>query len=362
MNYGTKQGHFLGYWKVILVHIRRWSHGTFQDDNNIFHKMKNDLATGTWQDDIWCPINIILLCTSDESIRHKSNVSHCSTPSWHINVTAGLGAISLPWLLPVQSPCFNNRSTYVTRRQVPPPLPSLLSLVISDAADCTITQARMHTNSPDMPLLSPSLTDAFTWMGHDDPSMQARWGSTVLTEEQDHLQLKVQQTAAWILPPPCRHHQRGCAAQWHWCLDLVPPSDSKGAAPTAICPFPATTGCKWNNPKQEGTTLCLLLPLPQLMHLLTLAMASSTRDLWWGRHCTALAGGGGSAQDQDRQSVTKETVTMEGSAATGGSKMALTTASHGERWRWMQGAISGVGSGGSGGRGETQLILCVTVW
>jgi hypothetical protein len=34
-------------------------------DNSIFHKMKNDLTTGTWQDNIWCPINIILLCTSD---------------------------------------------------------------------------------------------------------------------------------------------------------------------------------------------------------------------------------------------------------------------------------------------------------
>ncbi len=29
--------------------------------------MKNDLTTGTWQDDIWCPIIIILLCTSDVS-------------------------------------------------------------------------------------------------------------------------------------------------------------------------------------------------------------------------------------------------------------------------------------------------------
>ncbi len=27
--------------------------------------MKNNLTTGTWQDNIWCPINIILLCTSD---------------------------------------------------------------------------------------------------------------------------------------------------------------------------------------------------------------------------------------------------------------------------------------------------------
>ena len=27
--------------------------------------MKNDLTTGTWQDNIRCPINIILFCTSD---------------------------------------------------------------------------------------------------------------------------------------------------------------------------------------------------------------------------------------------------------------------------------------------------------
>ncbi len=65
MNYETKQGHFFEYWNVILVYIWRWSYGRFQDDNNIFHKMKNDLTNGTWQDDMWCPINIILLCTSD---------------------------------------------------------------------------------------------------------------------------------------------------------------------------------------------------------------------------------------------------------------------------------------------------------
>ncbi len=29
--------------------------------------MKKDLTTGTWQDNIWCPSNIILLCTSDAS-------------------------------------------------------------------------------------------------------------------------------------------------------------------------------------------------------------------------------------------------------------------------------------------------------
>ncbi len=65
MNCRTNQGLLLGYWKVILVHIRRWSYGSFWDDSNILHKMKNDLTTRTWQDDIWCPINIILFCTSD---------------------------------------------------------------------------------------------------------------------------------------------------------------------------------------------------------------------------------------------------------------------------------------------------------
>ncbi len=32
----------------------------------ILKYMKNYLTTGTWQDDISCPINIILFCTSDE--------------------------------------------------------------------------------------------------------------------------------------------------------------------------------------------------------------------------------------------------------------------------------------------------------
>ncbi len=51
---------------MILVYLERWSYGRFKDDNKIFYKMKNDLTTGTWQDDIWCPIIIILLCTSDD--------------------------------------------------------------------------------------------------------------------------------------------------------------------------------------------------------------------------------------------------------------------------------------------------------
>jgi hypothetical protein len=50
---------------MILVYLGRWSYGRFKDDNNIFYKMKNDQTTGTWQDDIWCPIIIILLCTFD---------------------------------------------------------------------------------------------------------------------------------------------------------------------------------------------------------------------------------------------------------------------------------------------------------
>ncbi len=49
---------------MILVYLGRWSYGRFKDYNKIFYKMKNDLTTGTWQDNIWCPIIIILLCTS----------------------------------------------------------------------------------------------------------------------------------------------------------------------------------------------------------------------------------------------------------------------------------------------------------
>ncbi len=39
--------------------------------------MKNDLTTGTWQDDIWCPINIILLCTSDVDNSHTAASLGC---------------------------------------------------------------------------------------------------------------------------------------------------------------------------------------------------------------------------------------------------------------------------------------------
>ncbi len=41
--------------------------------------MKNDLTTGTWRDDIWCLIIIILLCTSDD--RHDSTMQMFSRNS-----------------------------------------------------------------------------------------------------------------------------------------------------------------------------------------------------------------------------------------------------------------------------------------
>jgi hypothetical protein len=65
-----------------------------------------------------------------------------------------------------------------------------------------------------------------------------------------------------------------------------------------------------------------------------------------GQWITALAGGRGSMQDQYQQAAAVEAVTAEGSAAMGGSKMASAMASCRERWQWMQGAISGSGSGG----------------
>jgi hypothetical protein len=64
-------------------------------------------------------------------------------------------------------------------------------------------------------------------------------------------------------------------------------------------------------------------------------------------------------QDQDWLAATVEAVTAEGSAATGGSKMASAMVSCRERQQGMQGAISGGGSGGSSG---TRLILFVSVW
>ncbi len=49
--------------KVIIWKISRWWQHLF--------KMKNDLTTGTWQDNIWCPIIIISFCTSD--VQHNNH-------------------------------------------------------------------------------------------------------------------------------------------------------------------------------------------------------------------------------------------------------------------------------------------------
>ncbi len=64
---------------MILVYLGRWSYGRFQDDNNIFYKMKNDLTTGTWQDNIWCPKIIILFCTSDDGDKVAALKSYSHT-------------------------------------------------------------------------------------------------------------------------------------------------------------------------------------------------------------------------------------------------------------------------------------------
>jgi hypothetical protein len=43
---------FLVNCKVILVYIGRQSYQQLQDDNIIYWKMKNNLTTGSWQDNI----------------------------------------------------------------------------------------------------------------------------------------------------------------------------------------------------------------------------------------------------------------------------------------------------------------------
>ncbi len=55
-----------------------------------FTKMKIDLTTGILQDDIWCPIVIILFCTSDATCGHGTQYGFCSWlvsssmyTSWH---------------------------------------------------------------------------------------------------------------------------------------------------------------------------------------------------------------------------------------------------------------------------------------
>ncbi len=44
--------------------------------------MKNDLTTGSWQDNISCPINIILLCTSDVEECGQTKVANRTWLGW----------------------------------------------------------------------------------------------------------------------------------------------------------------------------------------------------------------------------------------------------------------------------------------
>ncbi len=72
MNYGTKQGQFLGYWRIILVYLGRWSYGRFQDNNNIFYRMKNDLTTGTHQKQHHVPYSLAILINGTFLLIHGS--------------------------------------------------------------------------------------------------------------------------------------------------------------------------------------------------------------------------------------------------------------------------------------------------
>ena len=60
-----------------------------QGKNKVLKKMKNDLTTGTWQYDIWCPINITLLSVSDVEILRRSPVIAVSPPVL-INLIVGV--------------------------------------------------------------------------------------------------------------------------------------------------------------------------------------------------------------------------------------------------------------------------------
>ncbi len=109
---------------MILVYLGRWSYGRFWDDNNIFQKMKNDLTTGTWQDDIWCPINIILLCTSDVltsmSSWNKQFLSIWSISSTHI----------CQWRWNVFLPCSSSAAENANTLQIIP-FPSEVCFLLS---------------------------------------------------------------------------------------------------------------------------------------------------------------------------------------------------------------------------------------
>ncbi len=62
--------------------------------------MKNNLTTGTWQDDIWCPIIIIWLCTSDDGKpwHIKRVLSSMTTQTWKSSsMTSSARQSHFPW-------------------------------------------------------------------------------------------------------------------------------------------------------------------------------------------------------------------------------------------------------------------------
>ncbi len=132
---------------MILVYLGRQSYEKFQNENNIFYKMKNDLSTGTWQDDIWCSIIIILFCTSDEYPVYWTHIcshfciiffkakSHFHSPFSRLVVMLSAGALvsascHIPFveLIVMLSAGTSPPPLITSRACAPPPPPLVMSL------------------------------------------------------------------------------------------------------------------------------------------------------------------------------------------------------------------------------------------
>ncbi len=62
---GTVQDANLTKLGEILWQYTSWTQQILKDDTKVLNKMINELTTGTWQDNIGCPVNINLGSTSD---------------------------------------------------------------------------------------------------------------------------------------------------------------------------------------------------------------------------------------------------------------------------------------------------------
>jgi hypothetical protein len=85
----------------------------------MFYKMKNDLTTGTWQDDIRCSIINILLCTSDVPQPPPLSPFHYLINVCFIRASALLRSSPSPTIFPL-SPCLTCPPLYCPWY---PPLP-----------------------------------------------------------------------------------------------------------------------------------------------------------------------------------------------------------------------------------------------